>query len=199
VSWRAWPAVLLLCLAGCEQGRRDMYDQPKYRPMMASPDFADGGASRPLPADSIARARGTLAGTSSGRLGADDEARRARDLAAAENPYPVSAALLERGRERYSIYCVPCHSETGDGDGPVVRRGFPAPPSLHGERLRGVGDRHLFDVISRGYGIMYPLGDRVAPADRWAIVSYVRALQLSRHFPAERLPPEARAALQAAR
>ncbi|HET9862043.1 MAG TPA: cytochrome c [Steroidobacteraceae bacterium] len=199
MSWRAWLAVLLMCLGGCEQGRRDMYEQPKYRPLMPSARFADGGASRPLPADSIARARGTFAGTSSGRIGADEEVARARDLVAADNPYPPSAARLARGRDRYAIYCVPCHSESGDGDGPVVRRGFPAPPSFHDERLRGVSDRHIFDVISRGYGIMYPLGDRLAPEDRWAVVSYLRALQLSRHFPAERLPAQARARLEAAR
>jgi mono/diheme cytochrome c family protein len=199
MSVRLLAPLLLLSLCGCEQGMRDMYDQPKYRPLMASDAFADGAASRPPPADSVARARGTLAGTSSGRLGADQEALRARDIAAGDNPYPLSAAVLARGRDRYSIYCVPCHSEAGDGDGYVVRRGFPAPPSLHTAQLREASDRHLFDVISDGYGIMYPLGDRLSPADRWAVVSYLRALQLSRHFPAQQLPPPARAALEVAR
>lgn len=196
---RPWPLLLLACLGGCEQGMRDMYDQPKYRPLMASDRFADGGASRLPPEGSVARSRGTIAGTSSGRLGADAEALRARDLAASANPYLPSEALLSRGRDRYAIYCVPCHSRIGDGDGYVVRRGFPAPPSFHSERLRRTSDRHLFDVISGGYGIMYPLGDRISPADRWAIVAYVRALQLSRHFPAQQLPAGARARLEAAR
>ncbi|HET7401270.1 MAG TPA: cytochrome c, partial [Usitatibacter sp.] len=94
-------------------------------------------------------------------------------------PYPVTLALLQRGQERYGIYCVPCHSPLGDGDGMVARRGFPHPPSYHIDRLRRAPDRHFYDVITNGYGVMYAYGDRVAPPDRWAIVAYIRALQRS--------------------
>jgi mono/diheme cytochrome c family protein len=83
---------------------------------------------------------------------------------------------------------VPCHSPLGDGDGPVARRGFPHPPSYHEQRLRDAPDRHFFDVITHGHGVMYPYGDRVAPEDRWAIVAYIRALQLSQHAPLAQLP-----------
>ncbi len=102
-----------------------------------------------------------------------------------------------RGQERYSIYCLPCHSAVGDGDGWIARRGFPHPPSYHEERLRQAPDRHFFDVITNGYGIMYSYADRVEPADRWAIVAYIRALQLSQHAPVDTLPAEVRARLPA--
>lgn len=104
-------------------------------------------------------------------------------------PHPVDRALLERGRERYGIHCAPCHSPVGDGQGMIVQRGYPAPPSYHTPRLRAVSDRHIYQVISHGYGIMFAYAARIAPRDRWAIVAYVRALQLSQHAPAEWLPP----------
>jgi len=107
-------------------------------------------------------------------------------------PYPVTRAILERGRERFTIYCQPCHSPVGDGDGLIVRRGFPAPPSFHIERLRKAPDRHFFEVITGGYGVMYPYADRVSPEDRWAIVAYIRALQLSQGAKAAELPDEVR-------
>jgi mono/diheme cytochrome c family protein len=105
--------------------------------------------------------------------------RRIAAEAAQSYPRPVTLALLERGRERFEIYCVPCHSPLGDGDGMVVRRGFPKPASYHVDRLREAPDRHFYDVITQGYGIMYAYGDRVDPEDRWAIVAYIRALQRS--------------------
>ena len=126
---------------------------------------------------------------------------QARDATAEEAqtiPYPVDLALLKRGQDRYMIYCVPCHSPAGDGDGLVVRRGFPPPPSYHQDRLRNAPDRHLYDVISKGYGVMVPYGDRVEPADRWAIVAFIRALQLSQHADAATLPPDLRAHLDKA-
>lgn len=99
-------------------------------------------------------------------------------------PVPVTRALLERGQARFNIYCSPCHSELGDGDGRVVRRGFPPPPSYHSPRLRSVSDAHIYSVISNGHGIMYSYAARVQPSDRWAIIAYIRALQLSQHAPA---------------
>jgi mono/diheme cytochrome c family protein len=91
----------------------------------------------------------------------------------------VTLALLERGQERYRIYCTPCHSELGDGHGMIVQRGFPAPPSFRIERLRSAPPQYLYDVISNGRGVMYAFADRVAPQDRWAMVAYIRALQRS--------------------
>ncbi|MFL5815852.1 MAG: c-type cytochrome [Bdellovibrionia bacterium] len=100
-------------------------------------------------------------------------------------PMPITQALLERGRERYNIYCSPCHDFTGKGNGMIVQRGFIAPPSYHTDRLRDAPDSHFFDVISQGYGAMYSYGDRISVSDRWAIVAYIRALQLSQNFPAQ--------------
>ncbi|MBL8287126.1 MAG: cytochrome c [Rubrivivax sp.] len=183
-------------LGGCERVARDMYSQPRYDPGEASPLFADGKASRAPPAGSVPRAMGDLAATSSGRVGAEAVTARVAAEQAASAPVPT-LALLQRGRSRYEIDCLPCHSPLGDGDGPVVRRGFPRPPSYHQARLRDATDRHLFDVISHGYGVMPSYGDRLAPADRWAVVAYVRALQLSQHAPVEALPPALQATLRA--
>jgi hypothetical protein len=160
-------ATLAACLAlgGCEQVMRDMYEQPRFAPGAATPLFDDGSATRPPPEGSIPRSRGDAAATASGRRGdqAVDEAQAAH---AREKLPPITAALLERGRGRFDIYCAPCHGIAGDGDGPVVRHGFPAPPSYHIDRLREAPDRHFFDVVTQGYGIMYSYADRVLPQDR---------------------------------
>jgi mono/diheme cytochrome c family protein len=174
-----------------------MYDQPKYKPFARSELFADGNSSRPLPEHSVPYAKGPFAGTSSGRVGTDSAAEDITASDAKTNPYPVTMQLLRRGQERYTIYCMPCHSPAGDGDGLVVRRGFPPPPSYHIARLRQAPDRHFFDVMTKGYGIMYPYADRIEPPDRWAIVAYIRALQLSQNADAKDLPPEARQRLAA--
>jgi mono/diheme cytochrome c family protein len=94
---------------------------------------------------------------------------------------PLTLALIQRGQQRFRIDCTPCHSELGDGHGMVVQRGFPAPPSYHIDRLRQAPTQHFYDVITHGYGAMYSFAGRVAPADRWAIAAYIRALQLSQH------------------
>jgi len=190
----AW--LLPLALAGCERLMHDMYQQPRYTPGAGSPLFDDGRAERPPPAGSVPIAMGTLAATTSGRLGRDELVARAQ-ASAASAPPPATRALLLRGQERYTIYCVPCHSPLGDGDGPVVRHGFPHPPSYHEERLRAAPDRHFYDVMSEGHGIMYSYADRVTPEDRWAIVAYIRALQLSQSAPVAALPPALRARLPA--
>ncbi len=111
-------------------------------------------------------------------------------------PFPITAAVLDRGRERFNIFCAPCHSPTGNGDGMVVRRGFRRPPSYHIERLRRAPAGHFFDVITNGYGAMYSYADRVPVRDRWAIVAYIRALQLSQGATIEDVPPGERARLQ---
>jgi mono/diheme cytochrome c family protein len=175
--------VALAILAGCEKGMHDMYHQPRYDPLDASPLWSDGGAARlPVPGTEIS-ARGGFAVSSSGHEGYQAAERWDRDAHASSNPYPLSMALLQRGRDRFEIYCATCHGVLGDGDGYIVRRGFPAPPSYHIKRLRSASDRHYFEVITNGYGLMYSYADRVAPDDRWAIVEYIRALQLSQHAP----------------
>jgi len=188
---------LVPILAGCERAKQDMYDQPRYKPFAESTLFADGTSARPLPPGAVPHARGPFAGTSSGRVGGQAVERDQAALSAQSNPYPVTPQLLRRGQERFAIYCVPCHSPVGDGDGRVVRRGFPSPPSFHQDRLRNAPDRHFFDVITHGYGIMYPYADRVEPPDRWAIVAYIRALQLSQHASAADLTADQRARLDA--
>jgi mono/diheme cytochrome c family protein len=179
----------------------DMYDQPKYKPLTPSKLFNDGNSSRPQVAGTVPHSAGALAGSSSVRndplkalppagpaIGVDAQGHSLALDDAAEsayaNPLPITLPLVARGRNRYDVYCAPCHSRTGDGDGMIVRRGFPAPPSYHTERLRNAPDSHLFQVISNGYGVMYPYADRITSEDRWAIVAYIRALQLSQHAPA---------------
>ncbi|NGM88914.1 cytochrome c [Parapusillimonas sp. SGNA-6] len=185
-----WVIVLVLPLAGCERMMHNMYDQPRGRPYRSSTLFPDGAGAPTAPKGTVVYARGAEPGSSSGRLGAQEARRQARDEAAPTQPYPVDEMLLARGRERFDVYCMPCHSPIGDGDGRVVRRGFPAPPSYHSDRLRGVSDRYIFDVVTHGYGVMTSYADRIPPADRWAIVAYVRALQLSQHARLDRLPPD---------
>ncbi len=110
-------------------------------------------------------------------------------------PFPVTREILERGRERYNMFCSPCHGFSGDGDGMIVQRGFRRPPSLHDDRLRTAPAGHFFDVITNGFGAMYPYGYRVPPRDRWAIIAYMRALQLSRQVPIADVPDAERGKL----
>jgi len=179
--------VSFIGLWGCEKLARNMYDQPRYNPMRESRLFPDGASARPPVPGTLAAASGVVAGTSSGRIGSEEELERAKLEAATSNPYPVTMALLRRGQERFNVYCAPCHSPVGDGDGMVARRGFPHPPSYHVERLRQAPDRHFYDVMTQGYGVMRPYADRLAPDERWAIVAYIRALQLSQYARAEDL------------
>ncbi len=196
-------------LAACEKSVRNMYDQPKYKPFAASSLWSDGRSARPLANGAVAHSAGTLAGTSSGRVGVTPPA-----LLAGQSTPGVAAAdvtdstvaiverdtwtlrVLERGHERYDIFCAPCHSEVGDGDGMIARRGFPHPPSFHSDRLREASDAHFAAVIGHGYGAMYSYADRVNPGDRNAIVAYIRALQLTQHATISDVPVDARAALR---
>jgi mono/diheme cytochrome c family protein len=184
-------------LAGCERAKQDMYDQARYKPYAKSELFDDGASARTAPEGTQPRARGAFAESSGGRRGSEAVQIDIAAERAQANPYPVDLALLRRGQERYTIYCMPCHSPVGDGDGLVVRRGFPPPPSYHQDRLRNAPDRHLYDVITKGYGVMVSYADRVEPADRWAIVAYIRALQLSQHAQAVSLPQDVRTRLAA--
>lgn len=179
-------ALLALAAGGC---RRDMFVQPKSNPLQASAFFANGAASRPLPDHTISREH----------LDADREFYTGKvgtnDLAAI--PVPVTMALLQRGRERFDINCSPCHGRTGEGNGMVALRGFPAPPTFHQERLRRAPIGHFFEVITHGYGVMYSYAQRVTPEDRWAIAAYIRALQLSHDARLQDAPPDERARLAA--
>jgi mono/diheme cytochrome c family protein len=175
---------------------KDMYVQPKLGPDDASPLFPDGKGSRSPPAGSVAVAAGDLAFTSGGRHGRAELAARDAALAASAAP-AADLALLQRGQSRYDIFCSPCHSVLGDGDGRVAQRGFPHPPTFHQTRLRDAPDRHFFDVISRGYGEMPSYADRLTPPDRWAVVAYVRALQLSQYARLDTLPADLQAGLRA--
>lgn len=170
-------SALLLTAAAC---RQDMHDQPKYRGLRGSTFFADGQSARPLVNNTVARGQlkeDVLLQT--GKVGPDD---------AAVFPFPVTDAVMARGQERFDIYCSPCHGRTGNGDGMVVRRGYRRPPAYSDERLRNTTVGHIFDVITNGFGAMPDYEAQVPPADRWAIVAYVKALQLSAYAPLETVP-----------
>lgn len=185
-------ALCLALLPGCEKAMRNMYQQPKYDPLSQSSLWPDGQSARPIQPDVVVRSAGVFAASSSGRRG---------DIAQAGGAaVPPTIETLRRGRERYDIYCAPCHSVSGDGDGMVVRRGFPAPASLYTPLMRAATDAHLFDVITNGSGRMYPFADRIGPPDRWAIVDYVRALQRAQHASIHDVPEaEQRSLLEEAR
>lgn len=177
---------LLLLFLGC---RPDMFQQPKYNPLSSSDFFTNGAGSRPLVPGTVAR----------GHLEANQEfytGKRGTNLI--ENfPLPINRALLDRGRERYDIYCSVCHGRTGAGNGMIPQRGYPAPPSYHIDRLRQAPVGHFFDVITQGYGVMYSYASRVAPEDRWAVAAYIRALQLSHDARLQDVPDNERAKLEA--
>ena len=168
---------LIVLLTGC---RQDMHNQPKYRGLRASTFFADGSSARPLVEGTVAR--GTLQEDEAFFTGKIDKAT-VKDL-----PFAVDEALLNRGQERFNIYCTPCHGKTGTGNGMAVQRGFRQPPSFHIDRLRQADAGYFFDVITNGFGVMPDYRVQVAPRDRWAIVAYVRALQLSQHAAAADVP-----------
>jgi mono/diheme cytochrome c family protein len=162
--------VISLALFGC---RRDMFDQPKSNPFKSSDFFEDHAASRPISPHTVAR--DDLETNEAFYIGMNGT------NLVTDFPIQITREVLERGRQRYEINCVPCHGETGDGNGIVVARGFPTPPSYQIDRLRNAPIGHFFDVMTHGYGAMYSYAQRVSPADRWAIIAYIRALQLSQH------------------
>lgn len=186
---RALAGLLALSLlVGC---RQDMHDQAKLQPYEASSFFPDGRASRPPVPGTIPR----------GRLDLDEHLflGRVGGELAPTFPMDVDRALLERGRERYAIFCTPCHGLSGDGDGMIVRRGFKRPESFHLERLREAPPGYFFDVMTRGFGVMYPYDDRLEPADRWAVAAWIRVLQRSQQGSLDDVPPGVREALIAVR
>jgi mono/diheme cytochrome c family protein len=172
---------LLLALSGC---RQDMHNQPKFKPLRASEFFPDGRSARPLVAGTVAR---NETNTDPGYLTGMENERPVAML-----PFPVTRPALERGRERFNIYCMPCHGETGDGNGVVAQRGYLHPPSLHDDRLRSAPVGHFFDVITNGLGGMPDYSQQITVDDRWKIIAYIRALQLSEHATAADVPSEFR-------
>jgi mono/diheme cytochrome c family protein len=196
-------SVAALLSAGCSE--EDMVKQPKFKTLQPSTFFSNGQSARPLEPGTIARGQIRVSpafdtGMVEGKLvevipvkGFDPAEKLAND----ESPASVRRATLERGRERFNIYCSPCHSRTGDGLGMIVQRGFSKPPSLHEPRLRDAPAGHFFHVITNGYGAMYSYASRVAPSDRWAIVAYIRALQRSQHAQLADVPPDERTKLEA--
>ena len=160
----------LLLLAGC---REDMQNQPYYRPLRENDFYADKRSARPIIAGTVAR--GHLDADTyfyTGKVGSNDG-----DYL----PFPVTAEVMARGQQRFNIYCAPCHSMVGDGNGMIVQRGYKHPPSYHIDRLRRAPIGYFFDVMTNGYGAMPDYAEQVSAADRWAIAAYIRALQLSQH------------------
>lgn len=188
-------AVYCLLALGC---RYDMQDQPRYRPYKKSDFFRDGLATRELPEGTVSRGNlredkefytGKNANPSASAQTAAPAATDASGNtvvttfpdAIAKIPVPVTKELIDRGQERYNIHCIVCHGPVGNGDGMIVRRGYPKPPTYNDDRLRGAPDGHFFDVITNGWGKMNSYAHQISVADRWAIVAYIRALQVSQN------------------
>jgi hypothetical protein len=173
-----------MLLAGC---RLDMHVQPKYLPYEPSNFFGDGRSERPVVPGTVAR----------GQLHTDELLYTGKEngMVSDKFPFPMTRADLERGRERYNIYCTPCHDYTGGGQGMIVQRGFPSPPSFHLDSLRRAPAGHFFEVMTNGFGSMYSYASRVEPEDRWRIAAYIRALQLSQHATIQDVPESERAKL----
>jgi mono/diheme cytochrome c family protein len=167
--------------AGC---RQDMHDAPRYEPYEKSEFFADGRSVRPLVAGTVAR----------GHLREDAALYTGKAGTAFVDaiPLPVDEKMMRRGRERFGIYCTPCHGRSGRGDGIVVRRGYRQPASFHEDRLRAQPDGYFFDVMTNGFGAMPDYAAQVNTRDRWAIVAYIRALQLSQNATLAEVPPDRR-------
>ena len=174
-------AATCVVLAGC---RQDMHDAPSYDPLQATDFFANGAASRPLVPNTVAR----------GQLRADEHlyTGKINGQVANEFPMPVTRQVLDRGQERFNVYCSPCHGRTGEGNGMVVQRGFRQPPSYHEERLRNAPVGYFFDVMTNGFGAMQDYSAQVTVPDRWAIAAYIRVLQLSRSATVNDVPADRR-------
>jgi mono/diheme cytochrome c family protein len=190
--------IALLLLSGCEL-RQAMYDQPKYKALEASAAFPDGRSARLPVAGTIAQ--GQL------RLDRHFYEGKGDSGLAATLPMPLTVELLERGHQRFDIYCAPCHDRTGRGNGLIVQRGLKRPPSFHldrtpgdapgsGVNLRTAPVGYFYDVMTNGFGAMYSYASRIPPEDRWAIAAYIRTLQFSQQVPYDQLPPEDQRQLQ---
>ena len=165
-----------------------MADQPRYEPLSRSTFFDDGRAARPLVEGTVAR----------GQLRSDAPLYTGKEEGKWVDtfPFPVTLAVLSRGQQRFNIFCAPCHDRVGTGQGTIVRRGYRAPSSFHIDRLRQAANGYIYDVITNGFGAMPDYAAQVQPGDRWAIVAYIRALQLSQNVPVNDVPAEGRTQLQ---
>jgi mono/diheme cytochrome c family protein len=176
---------LALACAGLSACRQDMHDAPRYEPLEASAFFSNGQSARMPVANTVSRAP----------LADNDEllyTGKINGTAANIFPMPVTSELMQRGQERYNIFCAPCHGRTGNGDGVVVQRGMSRPPSLHEERLRAASVGYFFDVMTRGFGAMQDYAAQISVEDRWAIAAYERALQFSRRATVGDVPDDRR-------
>ncbi len=188
---RAFAIAAPIALCACRQG---MYNQPRLKPLREEALFANGQSARPLPPHTVSRDASPMTPEFTGR---EADGTLINALPIALKPNEEMRAFLERGRERFEIYCAVCHGYTGAGNGMIVQRGFPQPPSFHVERLRNAPIGHFYDVITNGYGVMYSYAARVPePRDRWAIAAYIRALQLARNATPNEMPSDARAQLE---
>ena len=178
--------VMTVAVVGC---RQDMHDAPRYEPLEASTFFADGRGSRMLVANTVAR----------GMLREDDHLYRGKIDGELTDIFPMSvtADVMARGQQRFNVFCSPCHGQTGQGNGMVVQRGFPAPPSYHQARLREAPAGYFFDVMTHGFGAMSDYSAQVPVDDRWAIAAYIRALQRSQQATIDDVPVARRAELDA--
>lgn len=182
-----------------------MAQQPRVGTYEPAPVFADGAAARPLVAGTVSRPPRDVPGMpyayqwAAGPVGATDSVPETASI-----PLPVNRELIERGQERFNIYCAVCHGRLGDGNGMIVQRGFIRPPSFHNKRLsdpKQTGDGHFYNVIANGFGAMFNYAERVAPEDRWAVAAYIRTLQQSVKQAEQnhKITPEQYAALQGMR
>ncbi len=181
-------AVVLALAASGAACRQDMHNQPKYTALRPSEFFADGRSARPLPEGTVAR--GHLNDDAAFYTGKGPDGKPLDTF-----PFPVTKEVIVRGQDRFNIYCTPCHDRLGYGNGMIVRRGYRKPPSYHIDRLRQAPNGYLYDVIASGFGAMPDYAAQIPPRDRWAIVAYVRALQLSQQAAIGDVPPEGRAQL----
>src|SRR5262249_8451473 len=181
-------AMLAISVVAC---RNEMYDQAKTKPLSESQFFANGQSARPLPSDTVAR--GCLREDKAMYGGIGLDGKFVKDL-----PVPITRVLMERGHERFDIFCSPCHGKQGNGLGMIVERGFKQPSSFHSDRLRDQPIGYFFDVMTQGFGQMSSYASQVPPDDRWAIAAYLRALQLSQHAVAAQLSAADRAKIDVA-
>jgi mono/diheme cytochrome c family protein len=179
-------AAMLLLLTGCDLVPLHMRVQPRFEPLDPSTLWADGASARPIPANTIPRGQW-------GQVLLNDEFYTGK-TAAGEYlmavPLEVNRQLLHRGQEQFNVFCAPCHGKAGYSDGLIVQRGFKKPPSYHDDRLRQAADGYFYEVMSIGFGTMYSYASRISPEDRWAIVAYIRALQLSQNVSLDELPAD---------
>jgi mono/diheme cytochrome c family protein len=180
---------LAVLAVGC---RNEMYDQAKLKPLAESEFFPNGQSARPIPPDTVAR--GSICEDKAMCAGLGPDGKFVKEL-----PVPLTRQLMERGHQRFDIFCSPCHGKDGNGLGMIVERGFKQPSSFNTDRLREQPIGYFFDVMTQGFGQMSSYASQVPSEDRWAIASYIRALQFSQHAPVADLPAQDRAKLGGAK